>query len=221
MSLKKCCCHYAPTIIVLDLVMLLILIGEFVLVFPNKQVSLLDKDGLDEYGLPKQPTINSDFNYSAKGLDIQKFNLWEGSSYAVFVIPINTFLICLGMRLLFCKINVEVMKFILIIDLLLIYVSTILGLILYLTASQSASNASNFKEHFFLQYIIMAVSLVLGFLSQFIALLLLSCSFMKSMRTSISENASYYQEEIDGEANDKLLASGMHPLVGEGGGPVD
>ncbi len=53
MSLKKCCCHYAPTIIVLDLVMLLILIGEFVLVFPNKQVSLLDKDGLDEYGLPK------------------------------------------------------------------------------------------------------------------------------------------------------------------------
>jgi hypothetical protein len=67
----------------------------------------------------------------------------------------------------------------------------------------------------------MAVSLVLGFLSQFIALLLLSCSFMKSMRTSISENASYYQEEINGEANDKLLASGIHSLVGEGGGPVD
>lgn len=63
------------------------------------------------------------------------FRLWEGSSYSVFIIPINTFLVCLAIRLLFCKLNFEVMKFILIIDVLLIYIFTILGLILYLTAT--------------------------------------------------------------------------------------
>ena len=50
----------------------------------------------------------------------------------------------------------------------------------------------------------MAVALVLGFLSQFIALMLLSCSFMGNMSTSIKENARYYQEEID-EQEEKLL----------------
>ena len=93
----------------------------------------MDKDGLDEYGLPKK-----DANYDlspTKSIEAQKFNLWEGSSFAVFVIPINTFLIFSGIRMLFCKLNIEVLKLILIIDLLLIYVSTILGLILYLIAS--------------------------------------------------------------------------------------
>jgi hypothetical protein len=130
MSVKKCCCHYAPTIIVLDLIMILMVIGELVLVFPNKKVSLLDNDGLDEYGLPK---ITNNFDYT-KSLDTKKFYLWEGSSYSVFIIPINTFLICLGMRMLFCKLNIEVLKLILIIDLLLIYISTLLGLILYLVS---------------------------------------------------------------------------------------
>ncbi len=55
----------------------------------------------------------------------------------------------------------------------------------------------------------MAVALVLGFITQFIALMLLSCSFMRNMTTSIKENAKYYQEEID-EQEEKLLINN-HP----------
>ena len=52
--LRSCCCHYAPTIIVLDLVMILILIGEMFLIFPNRKVSLLEQSHeTDEYGLKK------------------------------------------------------------------------------------------------------------------------------------------------------------------------
>ena len=180
--MKKCCCFYAPTIIVLDLIVILILIGECILIFPNKQVSLLDNE-LDAYGLPKE---SKNLNPVTNTIIASKFRLWEGSSYSVFVIPINTFLVCLGIRLLFCKMNFEVMKFILIIDTLLIYIFTILGLILYLTASSQPDKGENFKQHFFLQYIIMAVALVLGFLCQFIALMILSCSFMKKITASIS-----------------------------------
>ena len=139
MSLKKCCCFYAPTIIVLDLIMIMLLIGEFILIFPNKQVSLLDSE-VDAYGLPKE---SIDFNTTS--IDAKKFKLWEGSSYSVFVIPINTFLVFFGIRLLFCKLNLEVMKFILIIDLLLIYIFTLLGLILYLTATSQPDKGDNFK----------------------------------------------------------------------------
>jgi hypothetical protein len=52
MSLRKCCCFYAPTIIVLDLIMILLLIGEIILIFPDKYISLLDGE-VDAYGLPK------------------------------------------------------------------------------------------------------------------------------------------------------------------------
>jgi hypothetical protein len=64
----------------------------------------------------------------------------------------------------------------------------------------------------------MAVALVLGFLSQFIALMLLSCSFMRSMSTSIKENASYYQQEMD-EQEEKLLVNPEENNVNENLGP--
>jgi O-antigen ligase len=131
--------------------------------------------------------------------DQDKFYLWEGSSYSVFVIPINTLLISIGLRLLFCKLNVEVMKTILIVDLLLIYICTIIGLICYLIASSNPNNGDNFKQNFFVQYIILAIALVLGFLTQFIALLLISCKVMRSMQESLSKNAVMYQEEFDRE----------------------
>ena len=60
----------------------------------------------------------------------------------------------------------------------------------------------------------MAVALVLGFLTQFIALMLLSCSFMRTMSTSIKENASFYQKEID-EQEEKLLVNPEDNIVNE------
>jgi hypothetical protein len=60
----------------------------------------------------------------------------------------------------------------------------------------------------------MAVALVLGFLSQFIALMLLSCSFMRSMSASIKESATYYQQEID-EQEEKLLENAENNMVNE------
>ena len=60
----------------------------------------------------------------------------------------------------------------------------------------------------------MAVALVLGFLTQFIAFMLLSCSFMRTMSTSIKENASFYQQEID-EQEEKLLVNPEDIIVNE------
>jgi UPF0716 family protein affecting phage T7 exclusion len=45
----------------------------------------------------------------------------------------------------------------------------------------------------------LAIALVLGFLTQFIALLLISCKMMRSMQESLSKNAVMYQEEFDRE----------------------
>lgn len=107
--------------------------------------------------------------------------------------------------MLFCKLNVEVMKTILIIDLLLIYIFTLIGLICYLTATSVQENGDNFKQHFFIQFIIMAIALVLGFLTQFIALLLISCNMMRSMQKSLNKNAELYQEEYDREEEELLI----------------
>ena len=64
----------------------------------------------------------------------------------------------------------------------------------------------------------MAVALVLGFLSQFIALMLLSCSFMRSMSNSIKENAIYYQQEMD-EQEEKLILNPKENNFNENLGP--
>ena len=44
--------------------------------------------------------------------------------------------------------------------------------------------------------------------------MLLSCSFMRSMSTSIKENASFYQQEID-EQEEKLLINLEENIVNE------
>lgn len=73
----------------------------------------------------------------------QDYYLWEGSYYSVFVIPINTGLICFALRLLFCKVHVELMKVMLMVDLVLLYIFSCLGLICYLISS---SESDNFKQ---------------------------------------------------------------------------
>ena len=75
-------------------------------------------------------------------------------------------------------------------DLAALYVSTAIGLICYLTAT--AEDGGKYKQSFFLQYIIMAVSLVLGFLTLFIAMLIISHSVMKSVQTSLFNNAKNF-----------------------------
>ena len=44
--------------------------------------------------------------------------------------------------------------------------------------------------------------------------MLLSCSFMRSMSSSIKENASFYQQEID-EQEEKLLVNPEDIIVNE------
>jgi len=166
---KRCCCFYAPTIIVLDLVLLLIHIGELVIVFPDRKVSVTLETG---------------------PLDIW---LWEAANYSVFVIPANTLFVSLGLRILFCKLHLEYTKVILLIALAGLYVSTSLGLVCYVQAPKQ----DLYKQNFFLQYIIMAVALVLGFLTLFIAAVVFAVSFMRHAQASIGTQAKRYQEEHD------------------------
>lgn len=91
---------------------------------------------------------------------------------------------------------------------LVLYVSTLLGLIAYLHAtSQEAGGGDNFKQLFFFQYIIMAVSLVLGFLTQLIGLLIIAYTTMQNMQGSLHKYATLYSEEMDKEERKVLLLS--------------
>lgn len=45
----------------------------------------------------------------------------------------------------------------------------------------------------------MAVALVLGFLTQFIAMLIISYALMKTMQSSLTKYSVLYQEEFDKE----------------------
>lgn len=82
------------------------------------------------------------------------------------------------------------------VDLMALYIFSMIGLICYLIAS---NEGDNFKQQFFLQYIIMAVILVLGFLTQLIAMLIISYALMKTMQHSLTKYAQLYQEECDKE----------------------
>ena len=108
-----------------------------------------------------------------------KTSLWELSAGSVIIIPLNSLFIASGLRLLFCKVRIEVMKYSLLVILLLLYVSSMIGLSLYSTQS----NLDLFKQNFFLQYIILTISLVLGFLTEAIALLMMAYYFMKVMQS--------------------------------------
>lgn len=202
---RRCCCYYAPTIIVMDLVLILVLIGEIVLVFPDRKVAIIEgsstADDGSQYGLKPSVTISPGHGLDDGTSKTKDFYLWEGSSYSVFVIPANTLFISIGLRLLFCKLNAELMKVFLMVDLMALYISSTIGLICYVLAS---SDGDDFKTQFFLQYIIMAVSLVLGFLTQIIALLIISYALMKTFLDSINRYASVYQDEYDKEERERL-----------------
>lgn len=151
---KRCCCHYAPTIIVLDIVILLIMIGEMILVFPNRKVQIIEDSTTgneDQFIIENGQLKPNPLSHDTTGDGINSYNrdfyLWEGSNYSVFVIPVNTIFVCLGLRILFCKLHSELMKVILILDLLALYISSVIGLICYLIAS---SENDYFKTNFFL-----------------------------------------------------------------------
>lgn len=148
---KRCCCFYAPTIIVMDLVLILVLIGEIVLVFPNRKIAIIEgsstADDGSQYGLKSSVTISPGHGLDDGTSKTKDFYLWEGSSYSVFVIPANTLFISIGLRLLFCKLNAELMKVFLMVDLMALYISSTIGLICYVLAS---SDGDDFKTQFFL-----------------------------------------------------------------------
>jgi len=102
-------------------------------------------------------------------------SLWEVSGNSIFVMPVNTLLIAVSLRILFCKIKIEAMKIFLIFMLVVLYITSLIGIILYSTAA----NQDIFKQTYFLQYIILTISLVLGFLTELIALIMLAYYFMK------------------------------------------
>lgn len=126
---KRCCCFYAPAIIVLDLVMILVLIGELIIVFPNRKIDLAITSASDDsasYGLSS----------SRSGSTTIEIWLWTVSNFSVFVIPSNTFLISIALRILFCKLHYEYTKVALLVLLAGLYVSTGLGLVSYVQAPQ-------------------------------------------------------------------------------------
>ncbi len=166
--------------------MILVLIGELIIVFPNRKIDLAITSSSDDsaaYGLSS----------SRSGSTTIEIWLWTVSNFSVFVIPSNTFLISIALRILFCKLHYEYTKVLLLVLLAGLYVSTGLGLVSYVQAPQQ----DYFKQNFFLQYIIMAVALVLGFLALFIAMVVLSYSLMKTTLSSITQQGKYFQEEYD------------------------
>ena len=124
--------------------MLLIVIGEIALVVPDRRVIIVS-DAADKedasYGLKPSQSTNTN------NIDGKEYYLWSGSCYSVFTIPINTALIGIGLRLVFCKLHPELLKSFLIVLLLGTYLSTILGLIGYMLSTQESEN---FKQQFFL-----------------------------------------------------------------------
>lgn len=124
-------------------------------------------------------TYSTNTSTSEEPLIFIKTSLWELSAGSVMIIPLNSLFIASGLRLLFCKVRIEVMKYSLLVILLLLYVSSMIGLSLYSTQS----NLDLFKQNFFLQYIILTISLVLGFLTEAIALLMMAYYFMKVMQS--------------------------------------
>jgi len=195
---KRCCCHYAPTIIVYDLVMVLIIIGSMVLVIPDRKVLIITSDSKEDSSYGLAPVAGSE---GVKGTD---FFLWNGSCYSVFTIPVNISLLGLGLRLVFCKLHPELLKPLLILTLLGVYLSTLLGLIGYLLAT---SETEHFKQFFFLQYILLAVSLVLGFLIQLLGLIVIAWGMMRGMQTGLDKYAKVYREEAEREERKELLGN--------------
>eukprot|EP00347_Sterkiella_histriomuscorum_P023908 403332969 len=196
---RRCCCHHAPAVIILDIIIILILIGEIILI-QDTQLEL-DNSNIDSVQVPVfnytftygNQTYNNKNGFPSQNQNytnttnitnqILKTSLWEISSSSVIIIPLNSFFIALGLRLLFCKIQLEIMKFSLIALLFMLYVSSMIGLTLY----SSQSNTDLFKQNFFLQYIIMTISLVLGILTEVIAMLMMAYYFMKVMQVQIKK----------------------------------
>ena len=111
--------------------MLLLLIGELVLVIPDRSIVVVESNSKEDttYGLKPETNVEG-----------KEYFLWSVSCYSVFTIPINTVLIAGGLRLVFCKLHVELLKSMLIIILLFTYLSTLLGLIGYILALQEDSD---------------------------------------------------------------------------------
>jgi hypothetical protein len=121
--------------------MLLIVIGEIALVVPDRRVIIVLNESKEDasYGLKTETSTDN-----LEGLE---YYLWSGSCYSVFTIPINTVLIGIGLRLIFCKLHPELLKSFLVILLLGTYLSTILGMIGYMLSTQESEY---FKQQFFL-----------------------------------------------------------------------
>jgi len=125
--------------------MLLIVIGEIALVVPDRRVIIVMNESKEDasYGLKTET--------STENLEGLEYFLWSGSCYSVFAIPINTALIGIALRLVFCKLHPELLKSFLILLLLGTYLSTLLGLIGYLMSTQGDPPSNElFKQHFFL-----------------------------------------------------------------------
>jgi hypothetical protein len=123
----------------MDLVLILVIIGEFVLVFPDRKVLIIGANSSSEDGpqYGPRPTISISGGSNPQNAEVtpslsSEYYLWAGSGYSVFVIPANTIFIVIGLRLLFCKLNAELMKIFLMVDLMALYISSTMGLICYM-----------------------------------------------------------------------------------------
>ena len=111
--------------------------------------------------------------------------MWEISGNSVFVIPANTLLIAAGLRALFCKMQLDLMKTLLFTFLGILYLTSAIGLALYSTAA----DLELLKLSFFLQYIILTISIVLGLVAELIAFVMMAFYFMKLLQAHIRKMA--------------------------------
>jgi hypothetical protein len=110
----------------LDLVLLLIIIGELVLVFPDRKALIVSGESKEDQTYGLAPEVGS------QGME---YYMWSGSCYSVFIIPVNTALIAFGLRMIFCKLHTELLKPLLVLILLGVYLSTLLGLLGYILST--------------------------------------------------------------------------------------
>ncbi len=166
------------------------------MIYPDKEVQLLYKENdLRNYVSPSNLTGPLTYRQfprdqpSTYEVNYENIStLWKISGNSIFLIPANTSLIAFGLRLLFCKLELELMRTILFLIIGILYLTSTIGLIQYVVHAK----LDLLKEFFFLQYIILTISLVLGMIAELIAFIMMSFYFMRLLQTHIKKVSHLY-----------------------------
>ena len=117
--------------------------------------------------------------------------MWDVTQHSLFIVPLLTCLIAIGIRTLFCKFNLELMKVFMMLQIFLIYVFTLIALLLYI----SIEDIELFKQKFFLQYIFYVISMVLGAICILISFIFMVYYFFRSLKRQLIKTSILFQIE--------------------------